>query len=240
MDHKVKTIRSDNRTEFKNRIMNEFYEMKGIRKEFSVARTPQQNGTKANIDAGQAIKKTVHGPQYVLIPLLTFDSQSLKSLEDEVANDARNKSIEVPKKENGVQDPAKESDKNDQENDLRDQEEVLRKQCEQEIIRLFGQGEATNTNSTNRLNTVRSPVNAVSSSFTTIDPGRERVQKNEFESMFGQEKDANCNRIFTHVSIAGSTYVNLGGSIPVNAATLSNRIKKRIVVVKRLLRIVVI
>nr|GEW63898.1 ribonuclease H-like domain-containing protein [Tanacetum cinerariifolium] len=44
MDHKVKTIRCDNRTEFKNKIMNEFYEMKGIRREFSVARTPQQNG----------------------------------------------------------------------------------------------------------------------------------------------------------------------------------------------------
>ncbi|GJU26432.1 ribonuclease H-like domain-containing protein [Tanacetum coccineum] len=43
-DHKVKTIRCDNGTEFKNRIMNEFCEMKGIRKEFSVARTPQQNG----------------------------------------------------------------------------------------------------------------------------------------------------------------------------------------------------
>ncbi|GJV29888.1 putative ribonuclease H-like domain-containing protein [Tanacetum coccineum] len=44
IDHKVKTIRCDNGTEFKNRIMNEFCEMKGIRREFSVARTPQQNG----------------------------------------------------------------------------------------------------------------------------------------------------------------------------------------------------
>nr|GEV20709.1 putative reverse transcriptase domain-containing protein [Tanacetum cinerariifolium] len=43
MDHKVKTIRCDNETEFKNRIMNEFCEMKGIRREFSVSRTPQQN-----------------------------------------------------------------------------------------------------------------------------------------------------------------------------------------------------
>ncbi|GJV02627.1 ribonuclease H-like domain-containing protein [Tanacetum coccineum] len=41
--HKVKTIRCDNGTRFKNRIMNELYEMKGIRREFSVARTPQQN-----------------------------------------------------------------------------------------------------------------------------------------------------------------------------------------------------
>ncbi|GKE34754.1 ribonuclease H-like domain-containing protein, partial [Tanacetum coccineum] len=33
----------DNGTEFKNRVMSEFYEKKGIKKEFSVARTPQQN-----------------------------------------------------------------------------------------------------------------------------------------------------------------------------------------------------
>ncbi|GJW79226.1 ribonuclease H-like domain-containing protein [Tanacetum coccineum] len=34
----------DNRIEFKNSEINQFYEMKGIKKEFSVARTPQQNG----------------------------------------------------------------------------------------------------------------------------------------------------------------------------------------------------
>ncbi|GJY22234.1 putative ribonuclease H-like domain-containing protein, partial [Tanacetum coccineum] len=44
VDHKVKVIRCDNRTEFKNREMNQFCEMKGILRQFSVARTPQQNG----------------------------------------------------------------------------------------------------------------------------------------------------------------------------------------------------
>ncbi|GJW12945.1 hypothetical protein Tco_1578772 [Tanacetum coccineum] len=85
-----------------------------------------------------------------------------------------------------------------------------------------GQGEATNTNSTNRLNTVSSLINTVTSSFTTIDPGRERVERNKFESVFGQNKDTNGNsiyRMFTPVSAAGSTCDNLGGSIPVNAAS---------------------
>ncbi|GJX98575.1 putative ribonuclease H-like domain-containing protein [Tanacetum coccineum] len=41
---RVKVIRSDNGTEFKNRVMNQFCEMKGIKREFSVARTSQQNG----------------------------------------------------------------------------------------------------------------------------------------------------------------------------------------------------
>ncbi|GKD97988.1 putative ribonuclease H-like domain-containing protein [Tanacetum coccineum] len=44
LDHKVKVIRSYNGTEFKNSVMNQFCEMKGIKREFSVARTPQQNG----------------------------------------------------------------------------------------------------------------------------------------------------------------------------------------------------
>ncbi|GJV33997.1 putative reverse transcriptase domain-containing protein [Tanacetum coccineum] len=43
IDLKVKVIRCDNGTEFKNRIMNQFCEMKGIKREFSIARTPQQN-----------------------------------------------------------------------------------------------------------------------------------------------------------------------------------------------------
>nr|GEU79828.1 hypothetical protein [Tanacetum cinerariifolium] len=44
VDHKVKMIRCDNRTEFKNREMNQFCEIKCIKRQFSVARTPQQNG----------------------------------------------------------------------------------------------------------------------------------------------------------------------------------------------------
>ncbi|GJW29217.1 putative ribonuclease H-like domain-containing protein [Tanacetum coccineum] len=41
---KVKIIRSDNGTEFKNHVMDEFCREKGIKREYSVARTPQQNG----------------------------------------------------------------------------------------------------------------------------------------------------------------------------------------------------
>nr|GEW90770.1 hypothetical protein [Tanacetum cinerariifolium] len=41
VEKKVKIIRCDNETEFKNRVMNEFCEEKGIKREYSVARTPQ-------------------------------------------------------------------------------------------------------------------------------------------------------------------------------------------------------
>ncbi|GJX77043.1 retrovirus-related pol polyprotein from transposon TNT 1-94 [Tanacetum coccineum] len=44
LSHNVKIIRCDNRTEFKNHAMNEFCAKKGIKREFSVDRTPQQNG----------------------------------------------------------------------------------------------------------------------------------------------------------------------------------------------------
>nr|GEW75933.1 hypothetical protein [Tanacetum cinerariifolium] len=43
VNHKVNVIRSDNGTVFKNREMNQFCEMKSIKRKFSVARTPQQN-----------------------------------------------------------------------------------------------------------------------------------------------------------------------------------------------------
>nr|GFA09806.1 hypothetical protein [Tanacetum cinerariifolium] len=41
---KVKVIRCDNRTEFKSSDLNQFCGLKGIKREFSVLRTPQQNG----------------------------------------------------------------------------------------------------------------------------------------------------------------------------------------------------
>ncbi|GJT04548.1 putative ribonuclease H-like domain-containing protein [Tanacetum coccineum] len=44
INHRVKIIRCDNGTEFKNKEMNQFCEMNVIKSEFSVARTPQQNG----------------------------------------------------------------------------------------------------------------------------------------------------------------------------------------------------
>ncbi|GKD60315.1 putative ribonuclease H-like domain-containing protein, partial [Tanacetum coccineum] len=44
LNHKVKIIRYDNRTKFKNYEINQFCGIKGIKREFSNARTPQQNG----------------------------------------------------------------------------------------------------------------------------------------------------------------------------------------------------
>nr|GEW25649.1 putative reverse transcriptase domain-containing protein [Tanacetum cinerariifolium] len=43
VDNKVKIIRCDNGTEFKNKVMDDFCREKGIKREYNVARTPQQN-----------------------------------------------------------------------------------------------------------------------------------------------------------------------------------------------------
>nr|GEU92646.1 hypothetical protein [Tanacetum cinerariifolium] len=47
VEKKVKIIRCDNRTKFKKSVMNEFCKEKGIKREYSVARTPQQNKAEA-------------------------------------------------------------------------------------------------------------------------------------------------------------------------------------------------
>nr|GEW83008.1 hypothetical protein [Tanacetum cinerariifolium] len=44
VDKKVEIIRCDNRTKFKNKVMDDFCKEKGIKREYSVARTPWQNG----------------------------------------------------------------------------------------------------------------------------------------------------------------------------------------------------
>nr|GEZ88089.1 hypothetical protein [Tanacetum cinerariifolium] len=183
--------------------MNEFCKMKGIRREFSVTRTPQQNGV-----AERKNKTLIEGVRCPVTILNTLDH-----LGNQTNGNAGTKANI---------DAGQAGKKTVPEKDLRDQEEALRKQCEQEFKRLFDQGEAANTNNTNRLNTFSTPVNAVRSSFTTVDPGRERAQRNEFESMFGQDNDSNGNRMFTPVSVDGFTYVNLGGSILIHAATLPN------------------
>ncbi|GJV23170.1 putative ribonuclease H-like domain-containing protein [Tanacetum coccineum] len=61
IDQKVKIIRCDNGTEFKNKEMNQFCERKCIKREFSVVRTPQQNGVaerknKTLIEAARTIQ----------------------------------------------------------------------------------------------------------------------------------------------------------------------------------------
>ncbi|GJT24756.1 putative ribonuclease H-like domain-containing protein [Tanacetum coccineum] len=71
--------RCDNGTEFKNHAMNELCAKKGIKREFSVARTPQQNGVaerknKTLIEAARTIISFMRPFGYPLTILNTLDS----------------------------------------------------------------------------------------------------------------------------------------------------------------------
>ncbi|GJW33515.1 putative ribonuclease H-like domain-containing protein [Tanacetum coccineum] len=90
VDHNVKVIICDNETEFKNREMNEFCEMKGSGPDWlfdidALTRTMNYEpivagiefngfaGTKASDNAGQARKETEPVKDYTLLPLWTAD-----------------------------------------------------------------------------------------------------------------------------------------------------------------------
>nr|GEV03978.1 hypothetical protein [Tanacetum cinerariifolium] len=64
---KVKVIRKDNKTKFKNHDLNQFCGMKEIKREFSVPRTPQQNGiaerkNRTLIEAARTMLADLHLP----------------------------------------------------------------------------------------------------------------------------------------------------------------------------------
>ncbi|GKE16376.1 putative ribonuclease H-like domain-containing protein, partial [Tanacetum coccineum] len=121
-------------------------------------RTNGNVGLETNSDAGQAGKENVPDQEYILLPLIHTSGNVLSHSED-IESSPKDDAV----KKNEVKDPTKEGDMN-------------------------GQGEATHTNSTNRLNNVSSLVDTVSSSFATENPGQASSQRNEFESLFGQDK----------------------------------------------------
>nr|GEZ90442.1 putative ribonuclease H-like domain-containing protein [Tanacetum cinerariifolium] len=71
-DLKVKIIRCDNGGEFRNKEMIDFCSQKGIKREFSNARTPQRNGTKDA--ASQEVKKDVSSLRYISLPNWVHDA----------------------------------------------------------------------------------------------------------------------------------------------------------------------
>nr|GEY77948.1 hypothetical protein [Tanacetum cinerariifolium] len=90
---KVKVIKSDNETEFKNNDLNQFYGMKGIKREFSVPRTPQQNGiaegkNRTLIEAARTMMKP--GSEVILSP--SNSAQSNKQ-DDKTKKEAKGKSL---------------------------------------------------------------------------------------------------------------------------------------------------
>nr|GEV83651.1 ribonuclease H-like domain, reverse transcriptase, RNA-dependent DNA polymerase [Tanacetum cinerariifolium] len=157
MDHKVKPIRCDNGTEFKNRIMNEFCEIKGI---------------KGNLVLIGLLSKMMRLPMMLERKVLEFKERRME---------------------------------------FRIQQKKVTKMIKRRMLEIKKRPLENNLN-----NNLKDCL---------VKERRERAQRNKFESMFGQDKDANGNStyiMFTIVSAAGSSYDNIDGSIPVNAATIPN------------------
>nr|GEX52039.1 retrovirus-related Pol polyprotein from transposon TNT 1-94 [Tanacetum cinerariifolium] len=102
---KVKIIRSDNGNEFKNQDLNHFCGMKGIKRDFSVPRTRQQNGiaerkNRTLIEAARTMGEIVQ--QYVLFPIWSSGSINPQNTDGDAAFDEKEPEFERRKPESEV------------------------------------------------------------------------------------------------------------------------------------------
>ncbi|GJX05145.1 putative ribonuclease H-like domain-containing protein, partial [Tanacetum coccineum] len=144
LNQKVKSIRCDNGTEFKNRDFIEFCGSKGIKREYSNARTPQQNGV-----AERKNKTLIEAARTMLADKFYLTLFGLKQLvlqvdkEDQVFLDA----LERLKR---------------QEHDANDAAGALRKEFAQETVDLLLQAGAAKPSSIKIVNTTSTPVSTAS------------------------------------------------------------------------------
>ncbi|GJV53812.1 putative ribonuclease H-like domain-containing protein [Tanacetum coccineum] len=212
LNHKVKVIRCDNETKFKNREMNEFYGLKRIKREFSIARTPQQNGVveRKNRTLIEAARTMLADS---LLPTVFWaEAVNTACYPDDAAS-------ETP-----VQKPASENEqalKNvldkmiDQEKEATEQSDAVRKEFEAQCNRELLQGKATRASSTNSFNTVSTPsaprtFNDAGPSFVPLDvndplddplmPDLEDTAKVQNTGIFGSAYDDDdldtCNSLY--------------------------------------------
>ncbi|GJU82225.1 putative ribonuclease H-like domain-containing protein [Tanacetum coccineum] len=155
IDLKVKVIRCDNGIEFKNRIMNQFCEIKG---------------TKACNDAGKARMETVPSKDYILLPMWPADplfSQDSKSSPDagfKPSGEEEKKDAEDPGNESGNPTEGKDSEVPSTE------EPRINQEKDDNINSTNNINTASDGNSTNNVNVVSSTVNAAGSEVNVVDP----------------------------------------------------------------------
>ncbi|GJT33050.1 putative ribonuclease H-like domain-containing protein [Tanacetum coccineum] len=255
LNHNVKIIRCDNGTEFKNHAMNEFCAKKGIKREFSVARTLQQNGVaeRKNRTLIEAAR-TMLADSLLPIPfwaeavntacyVLNRDSSGKKCKDStqrstyvslqphrtripvkDVASAVHEKPSEISPKDNDVQDLEDAVDKKEQhqmkerEQDLQDElekmvtqeltakamDDVSRQAFEEEKRRIASQKKATQVTSTNILSTDRPSISTDRPLVSTDRPS------------------ISIDSTPTGTNASESSFVYLGGKIPIDASTLPN------------------
>ncbi|GKA18292.1 ribonuclease H-like domain-containing protein [Tanacetum coccineum] len=142
----VEELKCDNGTEFKNNDMNQFRGMKGIKREFSVARTPQQNGV--------AERKN-----RTLIEV----SRIMLSSKDAVVDDASKKTNEEPANKSERNGQEKEGGASNKEDDQNVQDFRV------ELDNLLVQQKKCYANSTNRDSTISPSVSTTEQNFTNAN-----------------------------------------------------------------------
>ncbi|GJW04444.1 putative ribonuclease H-like domain-containing protein [Tanacetum coccineum] len=227
LNHNVKIIRYDNGTEFKkNYVMNELCAKKGIKREFSVARTPQQNGVverknRTLIEATRTtfIRKSIKEPTHGYI-LLLLQPHRTRILVKDVVQDAQEQPSENASPDKDIQDSEDVFDKEGQHQKPKDEQvwqdklemmatqelvanamnDESRQAFEEEKRRIAAQKKAAQATSTNQLSTDRSFVSTDRSNTPNV-------------SAASTSTGANADK---------SSFVYLGGKIPIDASTLSN------------------
>ncbi|GKD34422.1 putative ribonuclease H-like domain-containing protein [Tanacetum coccineum] len=198
LDLRVKVIRCDNGTKFKNRVMNQFFEIKGIKREFSLSRTLKQMeqlkgrklvlsfmrlfgcpvtilntfdhlGTKACDDAGKARMETVPGKDYIF--LLMWPADLLFSQNSKESLDARFKPLGEEEKKD-AEDPGNESGNltKGKDSEVPSIEEPRINQKNDDYINSTNNiNTASDGNSTNNVNAISSTVNATVIKVNVVD-----------------------------------------------------------------------
>nr|GEV49205.1 putative ribonuclease H-like domain-containing protein [Tanacetum cinerariifolium] len=189
INHKVKIIRCNNKTEFKNYDLNQLCGMKGIKREFSVARTPQQNGIaeRKNKTLIEATRTMLADSLYPFLfglriePKWLFDIDTLTmsiNYQPVVAGNQPNDNVD---NKNDVYVSANGSDNTDnKKHDEMDKRDDKGKSPVDSLIGvsvLRAEFEEFSFNNCNRVNAVSAPVNAVgpnltnsTNSFNTASP----------------------------------------------------------------------
>ncbi|GJW58609.1 ribonuclease H-like domain-containing protein, partial [Tanacetum coccineum] len=225
LSHNVKIVRCDNGTEFKNHAMNEFCANKGIKRDFSVARTPQQNGVterknRTLIEAARTIKfdgksdegylhgysTSRTGPNWMFD--LDFLTNSMNYIPVSVENQVNVDAASLDKDDQGSEDAA---DKEEQHQMKETMDDVTRHAFEEEKRRIASQKKATQATSTNILSTNRPYVSTDRTSISTDRP---------FVST--DRPSVSIASTLTGTNAGESSFAYLGGKIPIDASTLPN------------------
>ncbi|GKB19811.1 putative ribonuclease H-like domain-containing protein, partial [Tanacetum coccineum] len=231
----VKIIRSDNGTEFKNHAMNVFCAKKGIKREFSVARTLQQNEavntacyvlnrvlvtkpqnkTHYGLLIGSSGNNKETPQEYILLPLHPHGPRI--SVKD-VVLDAKEKPSENAPKDNDVQDSEDVAEKEEQHN-LTEAEQALKDDLEklvtQEMIAKAMDDATRQAFKEEKKNIASTKRAAQATSINKLNTGRQSVStaNTPYVSAASTPTGANTGE---------SSFVYLGGQIPIDASTLPN------------------